>query len=76
MWVSLRRGKLNLCTITYVHKAKINKIMINQFKQKSWYLYKDFDISDIYNFSSFINLLGLAHNAQVVRKPMSERNAK
>lgn len=71
-----KKGKQNHRTITQVHKLKGNKVMINHLLQKSWYLYKDFDIFYINNFDSIIDLLGLTHNVQLVCKPIWERNAK
>ncbi len=71
-----KKGKQNHRTITHVHKIKSNKGMINHLLQKSWYLYKDFDIFYINNFDPIIDLLGLTHNVQLVCKPIWERNAK
>lgn len=75
MW-DLRKGKQYLRTITYVHKAKSYKRMINHLLQKSWYLYKYFDVSYINHLDFIINLLGLTHNVQLEFKPIWERNAK
>jgi hypothetical protein len=75
MW-DLRKEKQNLRTITYVHKAKSNKSMINHLLQKSWYLFKDFDVSYINHLDFIINLLGLTHNVQLEFKPIWERNTK
>jgi hypothetical protein len=71
-----KKGKRILRTMIYAHKIKRNKTMINHSLQKSWYLYKDFDVSYINNFDSIINLLGLTHNVQLDCNQIWERNAK
>ena len=71
-----KKGKQNHRTVRHVDKIKSNKTIINHSLQKSWYLYKDIDVSYINNFDFIINLLGLTCNVQLVCKPIWERNAK